>query len=163
MSKANPGFLRGEVEDLCGMRANPVSSLFLENCRVPEKNLLGKIGDGMKIGLATLDNGRIGVAAQALGIAQGAFEAAVKYAKERQQFKKPIASLQTIQNYIADMATEIAAARMLLYRACSLKDEACLLAVRRRWRNFIAVLSLPGYFFGRSDSRRLWIQQGIRC
>jgi len=117
------GFLRGELEDLCGMRANPVSSLFLEDCRVPEKNLLGKLGDGMKIGLATLDNGRIGVAAQALGIAQGAYEAAVKYAKERQQFKKPIASLQTIQNYIADMATEQAAARLLLYRACSLKDE----------------------------------------
>jgi alkylation response protein AidB-like acyl-CoA dehydrogenase len=121
-----PGFLRGELEDLCGMRANPVSSLFLEDCRVPEKNLLGKLGDGMKIGLATLDNGRIGVAAQALGIAQGAFEAAVKYAKERQQFKKPIASLQTIQNYIADMATEQAAARLLLYRACSLKDEGLL-------------------------------------
>jgi alkylation response protein AidB-like acyl-CoA dehydrogenase len=118
-----PGFLRGELEDLCGMRANPVSSLFLEDCRVPEKNLLGKLGDGMKIGMATLDNGRIGVAAQALGIAQGAFEAAVKYAKERQQFKKAIASLQTIQNYIADMATEQAAARLLLYRACSLKDE----------------------------------------
>jgi alkylation response protein AidB-like acyl-CoA dehydrogenase len=105
------------------MRANPVSSLFLEDCRVPEKNLLGKLGDGMKIGMTTLDNGRIGVAAQALGIAQGAFEAAVKYAKERQQFKKPIASLQTIQNYIADMATEQAAARQLLYRVCSLKDE----------------------------------------
>jgi alkylation response protein AidB-like acyl-CoA dehydrogenase len=117
------GFLRGELEDLCGMRANPVSSLFLEDCCVPEKNLLGKIGDGMKIGLATLDNGRIGVAAQALGIAQGALEAAVKYAKERQQFKKPIATLQTIQNYIADMATEITAARLLLYHACSLKDE----------------------------------------
>ncbi|MCX5847951.1 MAG: acyl-CoA dehydrogenase family protein [Deltaproteobacteria bacterium] len=117
------GFLRGELEDLCGMRANPVSSLFLEDCCVPEKNLLGKIGEGMKIGLATLDNGRIGIAAQALGIAQGALEAAIKYAKERQQFKKPIASLQTIQNYIADMATEIKAARLLLYHACSLKDE----------------------------------------
>ncbi len=116
------GFLRGELEDLCGMRANPVSSLFLENCRVPEENILGKLGMGMKIGMTTLDNGRIGVAAQALGIAQGAFEAAVKYAKERQQFKKPIASLQTIQNYIADMATEQAAARLLLYRACELKD-----------------------------------------
>ncbi|NMD04558.1 MAG: acyl-CoA dehydrogenase, partial [Deltaproteobacteria bacterium] len=116
------GFLRGELEDLCGMRANPVSSLFLENCRVPEANILGKLGMGMKIGMTTLDNGRIGVAAQALGIAQGAFEAAVKYAKERQQFKKPIASLQTIQNYIADMATEQAAARLLLYRACELKD-----------------------------------------
>jgi len=118
-----PGFMRGELEDLCGMRANPVSSLFLEDCRVPEKNLLGKIGDGMKIGMATLDNGRLGVAAQALGIAQGAFEAAVKYAKERQQFKKPIASLQTIQNYIADMATDIKAARLLLYHACARKDE----------------------------------------
>lgn len=117
-----PGFMRGELEDLCGMRANPVSSLFLEDCRVPGKNLLGKLGDGMKIGLATLDNGRIGVAAQALGIAQGAMEAAVKYAKERQQFKKPIASQQTIQNYIADMATDIMAARLLLYRACELKD-----------------------------------------
>jgi len=117
------GFLRGELEDLCGMRANPVSSLFLEDCCVPEKNLLGRIGDGMKIGMTTLDNGRIGVAAQALGIAQGALEAAVKYAKERQQFKKPIASLQTIQNYIADMATQQTAARLLLYHACSLKDE----------------------------------------
>ncbi len=117
-----PGFLRGELEDLCGMRANPVSSLFLEDCRVPEENLLGKLSDGMKIGMATLDNGRIGVAAQALGIAQGAMEAAIKYAKERQQFKKPIASQQTIQNYIADMATEIMAARLLLYRACELKD-----------------------------------------
>ncbi len=117
-----PGFLRGEREDLCGMRANPVSSLFFEDCPVPEENLLGKLGDGMKIGLATLDNGRLGVAAQALGIAQGAMETAVKYARERQQFKKPLASLQTIQNYIADMATEIMAARLLLYRACDLKD-----------------------------------------
>ena len=117
------GFLRGELENLCGMRANPVSSLFLEDCRVPEKNILGKNGDGLKIGFTTLDNGRIGVAAQALGIAQGALEAAIKYAKERHQFKKPIASQQTIQNYLADMATEVAAARLLLYRACSLKDE----------------------------------------
>ncbi|HOW57163.1 MAG TPA: acyl-CoA dehydrogenase family protein [Smithellaceae bacterium] len=116
------GFQRGEVEDLCGMRANPVSSLFLEDCHVPEANLLGKPGDGLKIGLVTLDNGRIGIAAQALGIAQGALETSVKYAKERQQFKKPIAAQQTIQNYIADMATEVAAARLLLYRACALKD-----------------------------------------
>lgn len=117
-----PGFLRGELEDLCGMRANPVSSLFLQDCQVPAENLLGNSGDGMKIGLATLDNGRIGVAAQALGIAQGAMDAAVKYARERQQFKKPIASQQTIQNYLADMATEILAGRLLLYRACELKD-----------------------------------------
>ncbi len=112
----------GEIEDLCGMRANPVSSLFLEDCRVPETNLLGRPGDGIKIGLATLDAGRLGIAAQALGIAQAAFEDSVRYSKERQQFRKPISSFQTIQNYLADMATEIDAARLLLYRACAVKD-----------------------------------------
>ncbi len=122
VEKDTPGFSVGEIEDLCGMRANPVSSLFLEDCRVGEGNLLGRPGDGLKIGLAALDTGRIGIAAQALGIAQAAFEASVKYAKERQQFRKPIASFQTIQNYLADMATEIDAARLLLYRACALKD-----------------------------------------
>jgi butyryl-CoA dehydrogenase len=122
VEKDTPGFSVGELEDLCGMRANPVSSLFLEDIRVSEKNLLGHIGDGIKIGLSALDTGRIGIAAQALGIAQAAFEAAVKYSKERQQFKKPIASFQTIQNYLADMATEIDAARLLLYRACAFKD-----------------------------------------
>ncbi|CAB5115232.1 Butyryl-CoA dehydrogenase (EC [Olavius algarvensis associated proteobacterium Delta 3] len=123
VEKETPGFSVGEIEDLCGMRANPVSSLFFENCRVPLENLLGRVGDGMKIGLAALDTGRIGIAAQALGIAQGAFDASVKYAKERHQFKKPIAAFQTIQNYLADMATEIDAGRLLLYRACAFKDE----------------------------------------
>jgi butyryl-CoA dehydrogenase len=122
VEKDTPGFSVGELEDLCGMRANPVSSLFLEDVWVSEENLLGHIGDGIKIGLSALDTGRIGIAAQALGIAQAAFEAAVKYSKERQQFKKPIASFQTIQNYLADMATEIDAARLLLYRACAFKD-----------------------------------------
>lgn len=122
VEKETPGFSVGEIEDLCGMRANPVSSLFLEDCRIPAKNMLGKDGDGIKIGLATLDMGRVGIAAQALGIAQAAFESSVKYAKERQQFGKPIAAFQSIQNYLAEMATEIDAARLLLYRACSLKD-----------------------------------------
>lgn len=124
VEKDTPGFSVGELEDLCGMRANPVSSLFLEEVRVPKDNLLGRPGDGLKIGLKALDTGRIGIAAQALGIAQAAFEAAVKYAKERQQFKKPIALFQTIQNYLAEMATEIDAARLLLYRACAFKDAA---------------------------------------
>ena len=122
VERDTPGFTVGEIEDLCGMRANPVSSLFLEDCRVPAANLLGRPGDGIKIGLATLDTGRIGIAAQALGIAQAAFEDAVRYSKERQQFKKPISTFQTIQNYLADMATEIDAARLLLYRACAVKD-----------------------------------------
>jgi butyryl-CoA dehydrogenase len=117
-----PGFSVGELEDLCGMRANPVSSLFLEDCRVPDTNLLGRLGDGMKIGMIALDTGRIGIAAQAIGIAQAAFEDTVKYSKERQQFNHPLSSLQTIQNYLADMALEIDAGRLLIYRACDLKD-----------------------------------------
>jgi len=122
VEKGMAGFSVGELEDLCGMRANPVSSLFLEDVRLPESHLLGRLGDGLKIGLSALDTGRIGIGAQALGIAQAAFETAVKYSKERQQFKKPISSFQTIQNYLADMATEIDAARLLLYRACAFKD-----------------------------------------
>jgi butyryl-CoA dehydrogenase len=122
VEKGVPGFSVGELEDLCGMRANPVSSLFFEDCRIPETNLLGHLGEGMKIGMITLDTGRIGIAAQALGIAQAAFEDTVKYSKERQQFNHPISSLQTIQNYLADMALEIDAGRLLIYRACDLKD-----------------------------------------
>lgn len=122
VEKGTPGFSVGEIEDLCGMRANPVSSLFFEDCRVPGENLLGKEGDGLKIGLAALDVGRIGIGAQAVGIAQAAFEASVKYSRERQQFRKPISSFQSIQNMLADMATEIDAARLLVYRAGALKD-----------------------------------------
>ena len=117
-----PGFSVGEIEDLCGMRANPVSSLFFEDCKVSKTNLLGKIGQGMKIGLIALDTGRIGIAAQALGIAQAAFESSVSYAKERQQFNKPLSKFQTIQNYLAEMATQIDASRLLLYRAAACKD-----------------------------------------
>ncbi len=122
VEKSMPGFSVGELEDLCGMRANPVSSLFLEDVRLSKSHMLGRPGDGLKIGLSALDTGRIGIGAQALGIVQAAFEAAVKYSKARQQFKKPISSFQTIQNYLADMATEIDAARLLLYRACAFKD-----------------------------------------
>ncbi len=122
MERDMPGYSVGEIEDLCGMRANPVSSLFFEDCRVPRENLLGRIGDGIKIALETLDTGRIGIAAQAVGIANAAFEASVKYSKERQQFKKPISTFQSIQNLLADMAVEIDAARLLVYRVCALKD-----------------------------------------
>lgn len=117
-----PGFGVGEIEDLCGMRANPVSSLFFEDCLVPYENLLGRMGQGIKIGLTALDTGRIGIAAQALGIAQAAFEDSVSYARERQQFNRPLSKFQTIQNYLAEMATKIEASRLLLYRAAAAKD-----------------------------------------
>ncbi len=122
VEKERPGFQVGEIEELSGMRCNPVSSLFLEDCRLPRENLLGRPGQGLKIGLTALDTGRIGIAAQALGIAQAALEAALRYAKERQQFNQPIASFQTIQNYLAEMATQVEAGRLLIYRACALKD-----------------------------------------
>jgi len=122
VEKGCPGFSVGEIEDLCGMRANPVSSLFFEDCSVPKGHLLGKAGQGIKIALTALDTGRLGIAAQALGIAQAAFDDSVTYAKERQQFNKPLAGFQTIQNYLADMSTDVEASRLLLYRAAALKD-----------------------------------------
>jgi butyryl-CoA dehydrogenase len=120
--RGTPGFVVGDLEDLCGMRANPVSSIRLYDCRVPKANLLGKTGMGLKIGLAALDTGRIGIAAQALGIAQAALEAAVQYANQRQQFGVPLARHQAIQMMIADMATQVDAARLMVYRAAWLKD-----------------------------------------
>ena len=121
--RGTPGFVVGDLEDLCGMRANPVSSIRLYDCRVPRGNLLGQPGMGLKIGLAALDTGRIGIAAQALGIAQAALEEAVRYAGQRQQFGVPLARHQAIQLMIADMATEVDAARMMVYRAAWLKDQ----------------------------------------
>jgi len=118
-----PGFSVGEIEDLCGMRANPVASLFFEDCAIPENHCLGTMGQGLKIGLSALDTGRIGIAAQALGIARAAFDEAVSYAKARQQFNQPISRFQTIQNYLADMAVQIDASRLLVYRAAALKDK----------------------------------------
>jgi butyryl-CoA dehydrogenase len=120
--RGTPGFVVGDLEDLCGMRANPVSSIRLYDCRIPEANLLGKPGQGLKIGLAALDTGRIGIAAQALGIAQAALEESVRYANQRQQFGMPLARHQAIQMMIADMATDVDAARMMVYRAAWLRD-----------------------------------------
>jgi alkylation response protein AidB-like acyl-CoA dehydrogenase len=105
------------------MRANPVSSIRLYDCPVPKENLLGKTGIGLKIGLAALDTGRVGIAAQALGIAQAALEASLRYANQRRQFGVPLARHQAIQTMIADMATQVDAARMMVYRAAWLKDQ----------------------------------------
>jgi butyryl-CoA dehydrogenase len=116
------GLEKGAREDLMGMRGNPVCPIVLNDCRVSEKNLLGGEGQGMKIALSTLDGGRIGIGSQALGIAQACLEASIKYARERYQFGKPIADFGAIQGFLADMATRIEAARLLILRASSLRD-----------------------------------------
>jgi butyryl-CoA dehydrogenase len=123
VEKDAPGFSVGEGERKMGIRASSNPPLYFSDCHVPKEALLGAEGSGFKIAMQTLDGGRIGVGAQALGIAQGALEASISYAKERVQFGKPIATLQAIQWMIADMATEIDAARLLVYRAASCQDE----------------------------------------
>lgn len=120
--RGSPGFVVGDLEDLSGVRANPVSSIRLNDCKVPKENLLGKEGMGMKIGLVALDAGRIGIGAQALGIAQASLEEGVRYAKQRKQFGVPIAKHQAIQMIIADMATQVDAARLLIYQAAAVRD-----------------------------------------
>ncbi len=117
------GFTRGKPDEKVGIRASGSCSIFFEDCRVPKKNLLGKEGDGFKIAMSTLDGGRIGIAAQALGIARAGYEEAVAYAKERKAFGQPISQFQAIQFMLADMATEIDAARLLVWRAAALKDK----------------------------------------
>ena len=122
VEKDTPGFSVGEAEHKLGIRGSSTPPLYFSNCRIPKDALLGGEGNGFKVAMQTLDGGRIGIAAQALGIAQGALDASTAYAKERIQFGKPIATLQAIQWMIADMATEIDAARLLVYRAASCVD-----------------------------------------
>jgi len=117
VEKDTPGFTYGKKEIKMGIRSAVQRELVFENCRVPAANLLGKEGEGFKIAMAALDGGRIGVAAQAVGIAQGAMEEAIKYAKQRIQFGKPIASFQAVNFMLADMAIKIDAARLMVYRA----------------------------------------------
>jgi alkylation response protein AidB-like acyl-CoA dehydrogenase len=119
-----PGFSAGKVEPKLGIRASHTSELIFENYRLPAWLRLGEEGQGFKIGLAILDAGRIGIAAQAVGIAEAAYEAAREYAKEREQFGQPIASFQAIQWMLADMKTRLEAARLLTYQAALAKDEA---------------------------------------
>jgi butyryl-CoA dehydrogenase len=119
VEKDTPGFAVGEAEHKMGIRGSSTPPLYFTDCRVPKEALLGEEGEGFKIAMATLDGGRIGVSAQALGIAQAALEASVDYAKERVQFGKPIANLQAIQWMIADSALEVDAARLLVYRAAA--------------------------------------------
>jgi butyryl-CoA dehydrogenase len=123
VEKSTPGFSVGKHERKLGIRASSTAELVFEDCFVPEKNRLGKEGRGFRIALESIDSSRIGIAAQAVGIAQGAFDKSLAYSKERQQFGEPIANFQAIQWMLADMATQIDAARLLTYRAAYLKDQ----------------------------------------
>ncbi|KXO16742.1 acyl-CoA dehydrogenase [Peptoniphilus sp. GNH] len=122
VEKGMPGFEFGSKEKKMGIRGSSTYELVFSNCKVPKENLLGKEGEGFKIAMNTLDGGRIGIAAQALGIAEGALAKAIKYVKEREQFGRPIAKFQNTQFKLADMAAEIEAARHLVYKAAVKKD-----------------------------------------
>jgi butyryl-CoA dehydrogenase len=123
VEKGTPGFSFGKKERKLGIRSSPTLEIIFEDCRVPKENVLGNVGEGFKVAMMTLDGGRNGIAAQAVGIAQGALDAAVDYAKERKQFGKPIAAQQGIGFKIADMATKVEAARLLTYQAAWLESE----------------------------------------
>jgi butyryl-CoA dehydrogenase len=123
VEKGTPGFSVGKVEDKLGICGSSTTELVFEDCRIPKENILGKVGDGFKIAMLTLDGGRIGIASQALGIARAALEASKKHASERVQFGKPIANLQAIQWMIADMALMLDSSRLLTHRAAFEKDQ----------------------------------------
>ena len=117
VEKDFPGFSIGKLEDKMGIRGSSTTELIFRDCIVPKENLLGNIGEGFKIAMSTLDGGRIGIAAQALGISEGALEETIKYIKEREQFGRPLSKFQGLQWMIADMGTEIEAAKLLVYKA----------------------------------------------
>jgi alkylation response protein AidB-like acyl-CoA dehydrogenase len=123
VERGNPGLKAGKKEDKLGMRASETAEVIFENCRVSEDAVLGKEGDGFIQAMKILDGGRISIAALSLGIARGAFEAAVKYSKEREQFGRPIADKQAIAFKLADMATQIEAAELLIYQSAYLKNK----------------------------------------
>ncbi len=122
VDRGTAGYKPVAMHDKMMWRASDTAALYFDNCQVPEENILGQIGQGSKIMLSTLDNGRLSIAAMGLGLAQGAFEMALEYAKQRKQFGKPLTKIQVIAFKLADMATKIELARNLLYKACWLKD-----------------------------------------
>jgi len=123
VEKSDEGFSIGKTEDKLGICASSTTELIFENCRIPKDRLLGKEGQGFKVAMATLDGGRIGIASQALGIAQGAFDVTVEYMKSRKQFGKSLSKFQALQFEMAEMATRIEAARLLIYKAAFKKDQ----------------------------------------
>src|SRR6476659_5613058 len=122
VERGTPGFSGGKKENKLGMRASETAEMIFENCVIPDANRLGEVGEGFKQAMKVLDGGRISIASLSLGIAKGAFEAAVQYSKERYQFDQPISNFQGISFKLADMATEVEAASLLTYRAADMKD-----------------------------------------
>ncbi|MEO6829708.1 MAG: acyl-CoA dehydrogenase family protein, partial [Acidobacteriaceae bacterium] len=122
IERDTPGFQVGKKEDKLGIRASSTCELLLDDCRLPVTNVLGQVGQGYKLAIETLNEGRIGIAAQMLGLAQGAWNHASRYSQERQQFGKSIAQFQAVQFTLAEMATEIEAARLMVYNAARMKD-----------------------------------------
>ncbi|MEJ7684010.1 MAG: acyl-CoA dehydrogenase family protein [Segetibacter sp.] len=121
VERGTPGFSGGKKENKLGMRASETAEMIFDNCRISDNQRMGEVGDGFRQAMKVLDGGRISIAALSLGIARGAFEAALQYSKERHQFDKPISSFQGISFKLADMATEIEAAELLTQQACDLK------------------------------------------
>src|SRR5207247_3191862 len=122
VERESPGFSVGKKEDKLGIRASSTCELILEDVRVPRAQVVGETGQGYKVAIETLNEGRIGIGAQMIGLAQGACEAALTYAKQRRQFGRAIAEFQAMQFQLADMATQLEAARLLVYHAARLKD-----------------------------------------
>jgi short/branched chain acyl-CoA dehydrogenase len=151
-----PGFRVGKKEDKLGIRASSTCELILESCRVPRENVLGEVGKGYKVAIETLNEGRIAIGAQMLGLAEGALEHAMAYAKQRKQFGKPIAEFQAVQFELARMATDIEAARLLVYNAARLKDSGA---------RFVAEAAMAKYFASlvaeRTASRAIEIHGGV--
>lgn len=123
VERGTPGFSGGKKENKLGMRASETAEMIFDNCRIPDENRLDAVGDGFRQALKVLDGGRISIAALSAGIAKGAYEAALQYSKERQQFDQPISNFQAISFKLADMATDIMAADLLIWQACDLKNK----------------------------------------
>lgn len=139
-----PGLNVGKKEDKLGIRASSTCELVFENCEVPKENVLGEVGKGYKIAIETLNEGRIGIGAQMVGIAQGAYEAALEYVKTREQFGKPLSANQGVQFQLAEMRTQLEAARLLVYNAARLKDEG---------KNFVKEAAIGKLFASRAAEK----------
>lgn len=144
VEKGTPGFSVGKIEDKMGLRASDTAELIFEDCRIPRENLLGREGDGFVVAMVSLDSGRIGIASQSVGLAQACLDAAVSYARQRVQFGRPISGFQGLRWIIADMATQVEAARLLTFNAAAMKD---------RGEEFTAAASMAKLFASEMANR----------